>query len=529
MAEFDVLLRQGTVIDGTGQPRKRADVGITNARIAALGDLSAASAAHTLNVPGKIVAPGFVDTHNHSEGWLLKHPYFTPKLSQGFTTEVLMSDGISYAPTAPEHAAEWIYYLRSLNGLQLRDYMGWTEFQDYYQRLDRRVAQNIVGLAPYANLRVNAAGWRRDPLDDTACRQMQYLLKQALEQGAAGLSSGLDYIAQGFVGTDELVEACRPLAAFDALYITHIRYKKGLVPAVREAVEIGRRAGVRVHISHLKADAADQIEPLLDYLAQPEVDAVDLTFDVYPYVPGSTMLNSLLPYEVWEDGPLAAISKLNDRTLRRRFAIQLADYRLGLDKIHIAWLPTRDNQPWIGQSLADYIAARGTSAADALADLLIEENMSVLLVFHREKDDLVEPFLQHPRFMIGSDGLYFPGGQVHPRVFGSTARILGPLVRDRKLFTLEHAVHRLSGFPAQRFGMLDRGELREGAWADVVVFDPETIRDRATYRDPQQVSEGIERVFVNGRLVYDHAGEITKATSDLPGRYLPYRKQASGE
>lgn len=517
----DVLITGGTLIDGTGATRRAGNLAIDGDRISAIDNTG--NAAHlALDATGLIVCPGFVDVHNHSEGWLLKRGHLTEKTLQGFTSEVLFSDGISYAPVGDETWADWIYYLYSLNGLELADYHGWHSIRDYLELLDRHAAQNVIAQIPYANIRTLAAGWGRQRPDDTQIRQMQYHVAQAMEQGAVGVSSGLDYIVQCFAETDELAEVCRAMAPHHGLYVTHIRYKKGLLPALEEAVQIGRQAGVAVHISHLKGETPEEIELVLEFL-DGAAQQVDLSFDVYPYLPGCTMLNSLLPYEAWEDGPLAVLSKLRSSALRRRFNVQLADYRNSLDEITIAWAGGRAERDLRGKSLGEYVEQTGSSPGDALADLLIDCNLGVLCVFDRGDDVLVEPMLKHPQYMLGSDGIWQPAGRVHPRQFGSVPRMLGPLVRDRKLFTLEEAVRKLSAWPAERFGLKDRGVLRSGAFADVVVFDPATIADRATFDDPQQPGVGIRHVLVNGTPVVKN-GEPQKIGEPGPGRALSYRR-----
>ncbi len=511
---LDVAIVGGEVIDGSGQARFRADVGIRGDRVVAVGDLRDAAAVRRIPAAGKIIAPGFIDVHNHSDGWLLRERSFTPKTSQGFTTEVLAADGIGYAPVDEHTWREWFFYLRTLNALRLDEYQGWRTLREYLECVRRRTLQNVVAHIPYANVRTLECGWGRGRPDDFQARSIERRLRNEMAEGAVGLSTGLDYIAQNFVDTDELVDACRVVAEFDGLYVTHMRYKRGLLPALREAVEIGRRSGVRVHISHLKASTPQQTEEVLALLDEARRD-VDLSFDVYPYQPGSTMLNYLLPYEVWEDGPLAALGKLNDPRLLTRFAEGLKAYRLDLDHIHIAWMPSVAGGPrqssdgpegarrtgpseWPGMLLSEFVRRSGLPAEEALINFLIEERLAVLLVFNEGDDRLVHPFLQHDLFMLGSDGIYQEGGAIHPRVYGSAPRVLGPLVRDVRLFSLEEAVKKMTSLPADRFRLADRGRLREGAFADVVVFDPATIADHATFADPHQYSTGVEHVFING-------------------------------
>jgi N-acyl-D-amino-acid deacylase len=517
---FDLLIRGGTIIDGTRHPRQRGDVGVQGDRIVATGDLSAQTANVVIDASGKIVAPGFVDLHTHSDGWLLKTPHLTPKTTQGFTTEVLMPDGISYAPVKRHNATEWIYYLRSLDALRVDEYRDWESLADYMALLDRGNVQNSAVQIPYANVRVNACGWGRQPPDDFQMREILAAIRQGMDEGAAGLSTGLDYISECFATTDELVEACAAMAPYRGLYVTHIRYKKGLLPALKEAVEIGRRAGVRVHISHLKAPDPELAEEVLGYIDKVARHEVDFSFDVYPYQPGSTMLNFLLPNDVWEDGPLAVLPKLQDSAVRARFSAGLAAYDLDLDKIHIAWTLSKENACHQGKLLSDYVAEMQLPAEDALCNLLIEERLAVLLVFNQGDDRLVHPFLSHDLYLMGTDGIYFEEGAIHPRMYGSSARLLGPCVRDDRLFSLEEAVYKLSGGPAARFGLKDRGVIRHGAHADLVVFDAETVADRATYEDPHQYSVGIEHVVVNGTPVIAHSKVVEALAAPYPGRAL---------
>jgi N-acyl-D-amino-acid deacylase len=522
MSVFDTVIRHGTVIDGTGQPRRRADVGLVADRVAQIGDLADASAQRTIDASGRVVAPGFVDVHNHSDGWLLTMPDYAPKTRQGFTTEVIMADGISYAPADDRTRADWIYYVRGLNALLFAQTDRWCSLSDYMARMDGQTAQNAITHIPFGNVRALACGWSRTSPDDFQLDEMLAQVRQGMEAGAVGISTGLDYLPQCFASTDELVEVCRAMAPWGGLYASHVRYRKTIVGGLQEAVAIGRRAGVAVHISHLKASKPADIDAVLHYIDHVAVNEVDFSFDVYPYLPGCTMLNYMLPYEVWEDGPLAVPARLREPEVRARFGRSLASYPL--DQIRIAWLPGRDNEPFIGKRLSDYVAAVGRSPGEALSDLLIEENLAVLLVFHHGDDALVHPFLSHERYMMGTDGIYFPGAAVHPRLYGSAPRLLGPCVRQHRLFSLEAAVRKLSGFPAERFGLQDRGVLRPGAYADVVVFDPETVADRATYDDPHQFPAGIDHVWVNGVPVVEAGGPAPALPTPRPGRWLRYRR-----
>ena len=519
---LDLIIRNGTIIDGAKTPRYGADLGIQGDRIVQIGNLTETIAHTTIDATGKMVAPGFVDVHNHSDAWLLKTPHLVSKTMQGFTTEVIMADGISYAPVNPQTVHEWIYYLRGLNALRFEEYSGWESLADYMALLDGANVQNSITHIPYANLRTLACGFGRAAPDDYQMRQILDEMEKGMAAGAVGLSTGMDYIAQCFASTDEIVEACRVMAAQQGLYVSHVRYKQGTLRAIQEAVEIGRRAGVPVHISHFKGTSPQEIDELLTYVDTVAVNEVDFSFDVYPYLPGSTMLNYLLPYEVWEDGPLGVPARLRDPAIRARFAHALQF--TPLDETYIAWVPGKENSVYQGRTLADYVAATRKPAAEALCDLLIEESLAVLLVFHQGDDRLVEPFLQHRCYMMGSDGIYHEDGGIHPRQYGSATRLLGACVRDRKIFSLEEAVYKLSGHPAQRFGLKDRGGLQAGKFADVVVFDAATVTDRAVYTAPHQLSQGIEQALVNGRPIIRDGQPLTDLAHPLPGRALKFKQ-----
>ncbi len=520
---YDIAIRNGDIVDGSRSPRRLADIGIRGDRIVAVSDLSDVDAARVIDAAGRVVAPGFVDVHNHSDGWLLKTPHLVSKTSQGFTTEVIMADGISYAPVSPQTAHEWLYYMRGLNALRMEDYTGWQSVADYMALLDRRNVQNSIAHIPYANVRTLICGWGPEAADDSQMLSIQMQVEQGMEEGACGLSTGLDYASQCYASTAELAAACRPMAEAQGLYVTHMRYKLGILAALKEAVEIGRRAGVPVHISHLKTASEADAEAILNYIDHVAMNEVDFSFDVYPYLPGSTMLNYLLPYEIWRDGPLAALPKLRDPAMRAHVARSMQVYAKNLDEITIAWLPSKENSGYQGKTLGQYVADVGKAPVDALCDLLIEENLAVLLVFFHGDDRFVEPFLAHEKYMMGTDGVYHVDGAIHPRQYGSAARLLGPCVR-KGLISLEDAVWKLSGAPAARYGLEGRGLVTEGFYADLVIFDPGTVQDHATFSDPHQQSSGIGDVLVNGVPIIANGAPVDLPGPELPGRSLRFKR-----
>jgi N-acyl-D-amino-acid deacylase len=514
---FDIVIRNGIVVDGQRTPRYGADVAIQGDRIAAIGQLAGAEANTVIDADGSVVAPGFIDVHTHSDAALLSNPHLVSKTTQGFTTEFLMLDGISYAPVDRHTALHWIQYLRPINGLPFNAYTGWETIAQYMALLDGRTAQNVATFVPYANVRTLACGFGERQPNDYQIVDIQDLIRQGMLEGACGLSTGLDYVDECFATTEELVRASLALRESQGIYVTHVRYARGTLEGVREAVEIGRKAGVPVHISHLKGTTEAEVEALIDYIDLVAINEVDFSFDVYPYKSSSTMLQYLLPPEVWSDGVLAAYSKLADPALRDRFQRRLETE--DLDLLTFAWLPGRANSRFLGSTVAEYVAASGRRAADALCDLLIEEATAVLLVFRREEDGLEGEFLAHPCYMMGSDGIYLPDGVVHPRQYGSATRLLGHYVRRKRLMSLEDAVYKLSGFPAARHKLRGRGVLKPGNYADIVVFDQDTVTDRATFDQPHRLSVGISDVIVNGTPILAGGKPILGVH---PGRYLKY-------
>lgn len=518
MSKYDLIIKNGIVIDGARVPRYQADIGVTGAVISTIGNLSTAQADQVIDITGKIIAPGFIDVHAHSDAWLLKYPGFLPKVAQGYTTEFLMLDGISYAPVDENTSQDWVIYLQALNGLHLRDQRSWGNIADYLKQLDQKNLQNTAAFIPYGNVRSLVCGFDRYPPDDYQLKEIISLVGQEMEQGALGVSTGLDYLSQCFANTEELVAVCKELAKYKGIYVTHIRYQLGILEGLREAVTIGKRAGVPVHISHLKGSTPEEAEAILAYLSSTATQEVDFSFDVYPYSASSTMLSTLLPHEVWTEGCLAAIRKLKEPKVRDLFARRLA--KTPLDRIQIAWTASKHNQDLAGKTLSEYIALTGKSPADALLDLLIEENMAVLLVFFQADDELVSPFLAHPRSMIGSDGIFQEDGAIHPRIYGTAARVLRRCVRNLHLFSLEEAVYKLSGYPAERFALPQRGRIRDGYYADLVCFDADAVNDRATFENPRLLPTGIAHVWVNGVQILKDAKMISNQDVPLPGKAL---------
>jgi N-acyl-D-amino-acid deacylase len=517
---FDLVLAGGQVVDGSGNPWVRADVGIRGDRIAAVGALGRAEAGRRLDVRDRVVAPGFIDTHVHGDLALLADPLHEPAIRQGVTTYVLGQDGVAMAPASPATLAHMRRYTAGFSGLHDGPER-WSTMAEYLACFERRAALNVVCLVPNGNVRMEVLGLDpRRPTPDELAR-MRRIVRQAMEEGAVGLSSGLDYVPSRYAETEELVELCRELAETGGVYVTHMRgYAPDVVgAAIDEVYRIGREAGVPVHISHLNSRAA-LVVPRLD---AGRAEGLDVTFDLYCYLAGSTILAMVaLPPWVQEGGSERTLERLRDPAVRARLREAVAGPRGPIETVRLSYVEAPAYRAYEGLTLRE--AARHATGGEApgfltefLCDLLVASGLAVgCVVAHQGRDEAdVQALMRHPAMMAGSDGI-FTGSRPHPRGAGCFARYLGHYVREAGTWTLEEAVRRLSSHAAQRFGLRDRGLIRPGMAADVVVLDAARIADRASYEDGRRLAVGVEHVLVNGEPVLLH-GERTPAR---PGRPL---------
>jgi len=518
----DLIIEDGLVIDGSGTPKTKADIAILNGRISAIGHLKDETALKRMGVSGKMVCPGFVDAHNHSEGWLLKQGHFTHKTKQGYTTEVLFSDGVSYAPVSDETSLEWMHYLYALNGLKAREYAGWKSVDDFMKLLNKRTAQNVIAEIPYANVRSMVAGFGSRPLTQKELGAVRKIIEHGMADGAVGLSTGLDYATQCYASTEELTEACEAMNKGKGLYVTHIRYAIGRLKALQEAVEICRKARIPLHVSHFMGKTEEEGEALLNYVDKVAMSEVDFSFDSIPYTSSFTLLNAQLPIEIWEEGPLAAIQKLDQPEIVKAFEKNLSN--LPLNQFYIAWIPPNYPRHCIGMTLLEFAQATHKPVVYATIDLLKETQLTVLCLYRYTSETMVHPFLSHKAFMLGSDGIWQADGLVHPRIHGCTGRMLGACVKKHRLFTLEEAVRKMTALPCTRFGLKDRGMVRVGYAADIVVFDAEKIDAHADFQNPRNETTGIESVLVNGVPIIQNDDVLNDSENPFPGRALRFHR-----
>lgn len=527
---LDLVLTGATVIDGTGAPGQRVDVGIRGDEIAAVGSIQEPTR-ETRDASGRVLAPGFIDMHSHTDHFLLLHPEAESKVTQGVTTEVCGNCGFSPGPLLNETQLTQARASLSRWGLEPE----WHTLGEFMDRLETQpLGLNFVTLVGHGNLRASAMGYENRPPTAAELDRMKRLLADELEAGAFGYSSGLIYPPGCYSETEELAALGAVLARYGAFYATHMRNEShAVVEAVEETLRVGREGGCAVQISHHKACGRSnwgRVEVTLNLIDRARSEGVDVHMDQYPYLATSTGLGTVLPKWAHEGGAQAAVQRVRNPLTRKSILEEVREAGRtgyyadagGWQQMLIAGVRTDENRWAEGLNLAQVAERMGCDAPEAALRLLEEEELAVSIVHFTIGEADVARVMTHPLTMIGSDGSARPFsgplavGKPHPRGYGTFPRVLGYYVREQKLLSLETAIHKMTGLPAAKLGLSDRGVIREGARADLVLFDPHTVQDRATYTAPHQAPTGIEAVWVNGVL----AAENGRVTGCNAGRVL---------
>jgi N-acyl-D-amino-acid deacylase len=510
---LDVVIAGADVVDGTGAPRRRADVGVRGGRIVAVDERTDSQAALMLDGRGLVLAPGFVDVHVHTDAAVLNDPVQEASIRQGVTTHVVGQDGFGYAPASPRTLAFMRWYLAGINGSTVPLAPG--GIAEYLAQVDGRSAVNVAVLLPNGNLRMEVMGNGAGPADGEALGAMAALCRQAMQEGAVGLSSGLDYVPSMHASEEELTVLAAAAGELGGIYVTHVRYRAGLLDAVDEAIRIAAAARVPVHISHLYDSDPGSV---LERIDRARGTGIQVGFDSYPYVFGSSLLAYLLPEWVFEGDERAIAGRLADRAVRDRVREWLPASHWDWSQWTVAGRPPQPFAWAVGLDLVEAAAGAGADPVDFACDLLLDAGMAVTVIGRpvcREAEIL--PFPRHPAHVLGSDGIHVPG-RTHPRGHGAFARYVGRMVRDGVL-TLEEAVRHATSMAADRFGLAHIGRVAQGEAADLVLFDPDALVDRATLEDSRAPAEGVRTVLVSGVPVLLD-GEPSGAT---PGRALRRR------
>lgn len=520
MSKATLVLKNGTIIDGSGQPRFFADVAIARNRIAAIDAAGSLTAPNEIDCAGLVIAPGFIDTHSHSDLRVLVEPELPMKIRQGITLEVFGQDGISVAPIRSADRPQAERQLAGLLGRLGREW-DWESVAGYLNAIERaRPAIDCAYLIPHGAVRLHAIGMEDRRATAEEIRLMQDLIRQGMREGAVGISTGLIYPPCCYADTAELIELCRAVAEMDGIFVAHMRSESDyLEDAVAEMIEIGERSGVRVHISHFKAAGREnwgKIDWVLGMIHCAQAGGMRLTADQYPYIAGSTMLGAILPPWAHAGGIEATLERLGNPAERERMReAMLARGRAvwdnfwkwsGPEGIIVSDIPSGRRADIVGKNLLEAAtlsrkAENGISEADVAEfafDLLAEERMGVGMISFSQSEEVVKKILSEPYVNICTDGLL--GGKPHPRAYGTYPRILGRYAREQNLLTLEQAVRQMTGLAAETFQFAGYGRVEVDAIANLVVFDPERVIDRATFEDSKQYPAGIEHVIVQGQV-----------------------------
>jgi N-acyl-D-amino-acid deacylase len=527
--EIDLLIRDGLVFDGTGSQHFEADIAVSGDRIAFIrkktveGMVKGTKPRRTVDAKGMAVTPGFIDTHAHSEFTLLADSRAEGKIYQGITTEINGNCGLSAAPLFGEASKQREEDLRDLD---LREQ--WSTLTEYFEILGkRRIPYNFVTLAGHGNIRACVAGYEDRKLTAEERKKMKVLLMKTVREGAIGLSTGLIYPPGVYSDTEELVELAG--CANKLIYTSHMRSEGDrLIESVDEVITIAKRAGIKAHISHIKTSGVknwEKIDNVVRRIMEAKKENVRITCDRYPYTASSTDLDTLLPSWAYEGGAGEELVKLKTPALREKIKKQILSEHAGMkfwQNVYVSSVSSEESKWMEGESLAYVAKRRNSNPVDTLLEILVEEKLRVAAIFSSMSEDNLIRFLSLPCIMIGTDSSarsqsgITRRGKPHPRGFGSFPRFLGRYVRDKALLDISGAIHKITMLPARTFGIHNRGVLKKGAFADIVVFDPDKIADKATFENPFLKPEGIYCVVVNG-VPAVLEGEMT---GNMSGRIL---------
>jgi N-acyl-D-aspartate/D-glutamate deacylase len=508
--EVDLLIRGGRIVDGSGSPWTQADIAIRGDTLVAVGR-GPIEARRIIDASGMVVSPGFIDMHAHSEYGLIVDPRGLSKVTQGVTTEVI-GEHLSAGPVKGKAEDDPMMVSKPIE----RD---WTTLGGFFDRLRKAgIGPNVVSYVGSGQVRACVVGYEERPATPAELEEMKALVAEAMEEGAFGLASGLAYVPNAYASTEELIELVKVAASYGGFYVTHLRSG---IEGLREGIQIGREAGAPVDIFHMNSTSGSRVNEFVAEIEKARREGVDVTGNLYPYIAGWTYLKSLLPRSVQEGGNEAMLSRLRDETARKAIIAEMQEREARRPRWERTFVSSY-NPDVDGLSILDLGKKRGTSPEEALVDLLIEQNGEGFQISFGNTEENLAVALRQPWTTIGSDGcalnigMRTALGKPHPRSFGTHARVLAKYVREENLMSLEEAIRKMTSFPAARLGLADRGLLRPGMKADVVVFDPDRIQDQATFKEPEQYATGVEWVFINGTAVVEEG----KPTGALPGRVL---------
>jgi N-acyl-D-amino-acid deacylase len=520
--DFDLLLAGGTIFDGSGGRPYRGDIGVSAGAIRAIGRIPAGKAGSVIKAEGLAVSPGFIDIHDHTDVGLLVNPRAESAVRQGVTTLVSGQCGGSPFPLDDRAFEEMRADLAKDYGLEL----DWRDIRGFFGRLERTgMAINYSTFVGNGTVRAAAVGLAGRPATAVELERMKALVAEAMEGGALGLSSGLEYTPSSFASTEELIELCRVAARTGGVYATHMRDEEAaVIEAVAEALRIARETPIRLQISHLKIGFAanwPKLDTIIDLLEKAKAEGIDFRADRYPYIAGATGLSTLFPIWAREGGTEGFLARLKDPALDARIRAHLAGQEKGYgswDKILISEVGSDKNRPLEGMHVLEAAKEAGKPPYEFMRDLIIEEQDRVDMISFYGDENVLKRILSQPYVGVGADGSavapYGPlaKGKPHPRTYGTFPRVLGKYVREERIVPLEEMIRKITSMPAEQLGFVRRGRIKVGWAADLCVFDPDKVIDKATFKEPAVYPEGIRQVIVNGAIVIDdgrHSGRLT--------------------
>lgn len=511
---YDLLIKNGRIIDGTGSPWYYSDIAVKDGKTVKIGKITGVKAKEVIDAKNNVVSPGFIDMHTHSDLVILDEPLIEAKVRQGITTDLLGQDGVAAAPLDDDYIKSWQRNIAGLDGTPPIDW-DWRTVGEYLDKIEKnKPSYNLATLAPHGNIRMEVMGLEDRFATDEEIQQMQQILRRSLDEGAIGLSTGLIYVPCCFGEMKELEALCQVIAEYGAPLVIHQRSEGDeILESMDELIEMMKRCGAHLHFSHLKNCGKDNWEKTPDVLKkinQARQGGLEVTFDQYPYIAGSTMLSAILPSWVHDGGTEKMLERLQEKDLRERIKQEMATALKGWDSmskwagwdgIVVTSVITDKNQFCVGKTIQEIANIKKENEADVALDLIFQEKNNVGMIDFVMNEESVKMILAHPAGTIGSDGLL--GGEPHPRAYGTYPRVLGKYVREEKVTTLEEMIRRMTSQPARIIGLQDRGIIREGLMADIVIFNPNTVIDNATFENSRQFNTGIEYVVVNGKIIID--------------------------
>ena len=503
---IDWLITDALIVDGTGAPAFRGNLAIEREKIVAVGQVQDRDARHRIEAQGKVLCPGFVDMHSHSDVLFLNGSPLDHKILQGVTTELIGQDGMSLAPLTDSSLPYMVEMIEPLAGHLEGKWQPWDLNSSFQVLGERRPRLNVATLVGHCNLRLAVMGHRMEAASPIELRQMGEWLTTALRQGAVGLSLGLIYPPSSYSNTEELISLGRVVKDHDAIIVVHMRNEQEkLFEALEEMITVGRESGCKIHISHLKSLGKTQwgkMDQVLGMFDRAIEQGVNISFDQYPYDAGCTSLSVLLPGWAVAGGWDEFDRRLKDAETRQKILSALRssiESRGGPAAITLVSLETPENQALAGKNLEEISSGKGLSPEDTALEILEKERTKAVAIYHSISEGDVECAMRHILHTVGSDGIL--GAFPHPRAYGTFPRIIHHFCRRRKLFSLEEAIRRMTAAPAKRLGLEKRGQIVSGFYADLLLFDPERFKDLATYENPKQLASGLDWMLVNGEPV----------------------------